>query len=159
MKDTKKDLLDKWNELDKVKSQNRKNEKKLKLSIKSEIDDNKPKFRYCLFSGEKFYPKRNNQVFASKKNRTTYHNDINNKTRHELKEINSKLTNNFKICKELVNVVTDKKQFHVEFLKGKGFDFDSFTGLIEVENVNIFIVYNFSFQKINTDFYQIQKNA
>ena len=52
MKDTKKDLLDKWNELDKVKSQNRKNEKKLKLSIKSEIDKEKNKYKVKI--GQKF---------------------------------------------------------------------------------------------------------
>ncbi len=31
--------------------------------------------RICPYSGEEFIPKRKNQIFANKKNRTDYHND------------------------------------------------------------------------------------
>ena len=59
--------------------------------------------RKCLFSGEEFYPKRNNQVFASKQNRTTYHNNISNSLRNELKSTNNQLMKNYKIVKQLLS--------------------------------------------------------
>ena len=62
----------------------------------------KIEIRKCLYSGEEFIPKRNNQVFASKKNRSNYHNEINNKLRNELKSANNQLLKNYKICIDLL---------------------------------------------------------
>ncbi|MEQ3690756.1 MAG: hypothetical protein ABNG98_04500, partial [Flavobacterium sp.] len=84
--------------------------------------------RTCLYSGEEFIPKRNNQVFASRYNRISFHNQINNKLRNEPKLTNNQLMVNYKIGIELLS--KEKSiTIHREFLKGKGFDFRYFTNL------------------------------
>ena len=114
--------------------------------------------RKCLFSGEEFYPKRNNQVFASKKNRINYHNSINNKLRNELKSTNNQLILNYKICKELLNK-NRSTTVHREFLKGKGFDFKFFTSLTEnkANNGYTYALYDTSFERIDENNYLITK--
>lgn len=99
--------------------------------------------RKCVYSGEEFVPKRNNQVFASKHNRICYHNKNSNKLRNELKSTNNQLLLNYKI---LVGVLAKKEQvtIHPEFLRGKGFDFRYFTNLASVKNqmVQSYLVYD-----------------
>lgn len=114
--------------------------------------------RKCLHSGEEFIPKRNNQVFASKKNRINYHNAINNKLRNELKSTNNQLIVNYKICIELL----DKNKsitVHREFLKGKGFDFRFFTNMVENKSKTAYTyaVYDFSFEKVDENNYLLTK--
>ena len=120
--------------------------------------DKNIEIRKCLYSGEEFLPKRNNQVFASKKNRINYHNNISNKLRNDLKSTNNQLMLNYKICKELFE---NKKNVnvHKEFLKGKGFDFSFFTNIVENSNKTkgTFAVYEFGFEKIDDNNYLIFK--
>ncbi len=101
-----------------------------------------------MYSGEEFYPKRNNQVFASKSNRISYHNNLNNKLRNDLKLINNQLLLNYKICK---NLLKDDSRIvvHKEFLKGKGFDFSYFTNLTQSKkgNSHAYSVFEISFEK------------
>ena len=106
--------------------------------------------RTCLYSGEEFIPKRNNQVFANKYNRISFHNQINNKLRNELKQTNNQLMVNYKIGIELLSkekTIT----IHREFLKGKGFDFKFFTNLTENDSKSgyTFALYDTSFEKID----------
>lgn len=114
--------------------------------------------RKCLHSGEDFFPKRNNQIFASKQNRINYHNTINNKLRNELKSTNNQLIVNYKICIELL----DKNKYitvHREFLKGKGFDFCFFTNIVENKSKTAYTyaVYDTSFEKVDENNYLITK--
>ena len=114
--------------------------------------------RTCLYSGEEFIPKRNNQVFANKYNRISFHNQINNKLRNELKQTNNQLMVNYKIGIELLSkekTIT----IHREFLKGKGFDFRYFTNLTSNNNNNgtAYQVYDISFEKIDENNYLITK--
>ena len=120
--------------------------------------DKNIEIRKCLYSGEEFLPKRNNQVFASKKNRINYHNAINNKLRNELKSINNQLIINYKICKELLGI--DKTRLvHKEFLRGKGFDFSFFTNIAENSKKTAYVhaVYEFGFEKTDDNNYLIFK--
>ena len=114
--------------------------------------------RKCLHSGQEFYPKRNNQIFASKKNRINYHNCLNNKLRHELKSTNNQLLFNFKICKNLL-YKNKSVTVHREFLKGKGFDFKFFTNLTEnkAKTGYTYALYDTSFEKIDENNYLISK--
>lgn len=116
----------------------------------------KPITRKCLFSGEEFIPKRNNQIFASSHNRNRYHNDINNGIRNHLKHTNNQLMMNYKIG---VKLLDGRKSvpFHEEFLKGQGFDFKYFTNFIPCNDIEkeVYHVYDFSFQKIENDNYLI----
>ncbi|GEC77726.1 hypothetical protein [Flavobacterium aquatile] len=114
--------------------------------------------RKCLHSGEEFHPKRNNQVFASKKNRISYHNSINNKLRNELKSTNNQLIINYKICKELLDK-NKSATVHREFLKGRGFDFKYFTNLTanKAKTGYTYALYDTSFEKIDENNYLISK--
>ena len=114
--------------------------------------------RTCLYSGEEFIPKRNNQVFANKYNRISFHNQINNKLRNELKQTNNQLMVNYKIGIELLSkekTIT----IHREFLKGKGFDFRYFTNLTSNNEMKgtAYQVYDISFEKIDENNYLISK--
>lgn len=114
--------------------------------------------RKCLYSGEEFLPKRNNQVFASKKNRINYHNNKSNKLRNVLKSTNNQLILNYKICKELLGI-NKTTLIHKEFLKGKGFNFSFFTNIVEnsKKTAYTYAVYEFAFEKIDDNNYLIFK--
>src|SRR4051812_43009669 len=116
------------------------------------------KLKKCLYSGEEFLPKRNNQVFANKKNRISYHNDISNKIRAKLKTTTKHLTLNHKICIELLNKESSIV-IHKEYLKGKGFDFRFMTNMIESKaNAGYaYVIYDCSFEKIDDNNYLISK--
>lgn len=114
--------------------------------------------RKCLYSGEEFVPRRNNQVFASKSNRMSYHNKINNKFRNDLKLINNQLLLNYKICKDLLtkkNEVT----IHREFLRGKGFNFMYFTSFKRKKDTSflVYALYDITFEKIDENNYLINQ--
>ena len=98
--------------------------------------------RTCLYSGEQFYPKRNNQKFATSKNKETFHNNINNELRRARAFIERKLHRNFKILLELMKEKT-KGSFSKEFLKGKGFSFDVLTHYEMYEGINRHAIYSF----------------
>jgi len=115
--------------------------------------------RICPYSGEEFYPKRNNQKFAQLKYRIAYHNEINNKERRARAFIEKKLHRNFKILLELMKEKT-KGSFSKEFLKGKGFSFDVLTNYEMYEGINRHAIYNFiiSPSKNNKDYVTVIKN-
>lgn len=114
--------------------------------------------RKCLYSGEEFIPKRNNQIFASRKNRNNYHNKINNQLRNELKSVNNQLTLNYKICSNLLGK-NKSITIHREFLKGKGFDFTYFIGFSvnKANNGYTYALYDTSFERIDENHYLITK--
>ena len=120
--------------------------------------DKNIEIRKCLYSGEEFLPKRNNQVFASKSNRIKYHNRINNKLRNDLKSTNNQLILNYKICKELLGF-NKTRLIHKEFLKGKGFDFKFFTSLADNSKKTgyTYSIYEFSIEKIDDINYLISR--
>jgi hypothetical protein len=111
-----------------------------------------------MYSGESFLPKRNNQVFASKKNRIAYHNDLSNKLRNELRITNKHLMANYKICLEVLNGKSSVT-VHREFLKGKGFDFGYMTNLSKnnSKTAYTFAVYDASFERVDENTYLITK--
>lgn len=120
--------------------------------------NNKIEMRKCKFSGVEFYPKRNNQVFASTKNRISFHNSINNILRNKLKVTSNQLIYNYKICCEILGK-NKTVTVHREFLKGKGFDFVYFTSLTEAKNPSgtAYAVFDTSFEKIDENNYLISK--
>lgn len=120
--------------------------------------DKKAEKRKCKFSGEEFYPMRNNQVFANSKNRISFHNSINNILRNKLKITSNQLLNNYKICCEVLGK-NKTTTVHREFLKGKGFDFVYFTSLTEAKNPSgtAYAVFDTSFEKMDEKTYLITK--
>lgn len=114
--------------------------------------------RKCVYSGEEFIPKRNNQVFASTKNRINYHNKKNNKLRNELKLTNNQLMLNYRISKDLL-ANKETVTVHKEFLRGKGFNFKYFTNFGKSKNSSflMYVLYDVSFEKIDANNYSICK--
>jgi hypothetical protein len=114
--------------------------------------------RKCLFSGETFIPKRNNQVFASTKNRINYHNKKNNKLRNELKSINNQLFTNYKICMALLGR-NNSVEVHREYLLGRGYDFRYFTNLEDSKNSVglVYGIFEISIQKLDENYYKITR--
>lgn len=113
--------------------------------------------RKCLYSGEEFIPRRNNQVFASSKNRISFHNKKNNKLRNELKGTSKQLLKNYQICSELLGNKSNTI-IHSEFLKGKGFDFKYYTGMDNpINHLQVFCIFGLKYTKIDENNYKISK--
>ncbi len=95
-----------------------------------------------LFTGEKFVPKRSNQKFASPENRIAYNNKKAREKKKETEYLEKPLYRNYRILRELM-ADADVRNFHKEFLRGKGFDFRAFNNLEQYEGQNYYAVYNF----------------
>lgn len=100
----------------------------------------------CPFSGEKFIPKRKNQVFASAENRRNFHNDNAMEIRKLLSPINRNLEKNLIICSALVQE-GESKMFRKEELLLKGFNPNFFTHLDMYNDSMCMCLYHFIFPK------------
>jgi hypothetical protein len=96
----------------------------------------------CPHTGERFYPKRRNQVFATSKNRRDYHNEIARQLRHIKSPVDRQLEKNFKILSELL-VKGETKVFKKEDLLMKGFNTAYFTNFDTNNGKPVMCVYNF----------------
>ncbi len=84
------------------------------------------------YSSEEFIPLRCNQRFARSKNRTAFHNLINNEFRRKMDVINKPLVKNLKILDALFLSRNKKSNdnsitCHKEFLLGRNYDFTKHT--------------------------------
>jgi hypothetical protein len=86
--------------------------------------------KICPFSGEKFLPKRRNQVFASSKNRRDYHNEKAAELRHIKAPINRHLDRNLLILNQLV-LKGESKTLKMSDLVSMGFNPNVFTHVEE----------------------------
>jgi hypothetical protein len=84
----------------------------------------------CPFSGEKFQPKRRNQVFASSKNRRDYHNGKAAELRQIKAPINRYLDRNLLILSQLV-CKGESKTLKMADLVSMGFNPNVFTHIEE----------------------------
>jgi hypothetical protein len=105
-----------------------------------------------LLTGEHFIPKRANQKFATPLNRVQYYNQKANNIRHHKSNFDKPLHRNYNILTELLE---GKKSaiFHKQFLIGKGYNFEVYTHIVEIEGKRQFAIYNFvilheNFEKI-----------
>ena len=106
--------------------------------------------RKDLLTNEEFIPKRINQKFSCKEHRIKYYNDRANNLRHSTAFIDKALLKNNKILLELLK---DKKEdeFHIEFLKGKGFHFGVSTHHTIYENKKYTALYDFILIPLSND--------
>lgn len=98
--------------------------------------------RICPYSGEEFFPKRNNQRFASPKNKSDYHNSINNELKKLTSDIDRKLHRNFRILLEIM-LGKEKYILSKDYLKGKGYSFEVLTHFENYEGRNCHAIYSF----------------
>ena len=80
----------------------------------------------CPFSGEKFRPRRRNQVFASSKNRRDYHNERAAELRQIKAPVNKHLDRNLMLLKQIIPK-GESKTLQVEELISMGYNPNVFT--------------------------------
>ncbi len=98
----------------------------------------------CPYSGEKFTPKRRNQVFATSKNRRDYHNEIEAVLRDKKATIDNQLKRNFIILSELLPE-GETKTFKKDELLLQGFNPVFFTHLDILNGKTSHCLYRFIF--------------
>lgn len=113
--------------------------------------------RNDLLTKEEFIPTRNNQKFACSENRIKYHNNKANELRQNAAFINKPLHKNNKILLELMEGLTEK-EFHKQFLIGKGFEFGVFTHLKKIAGENQLAIYDFTVLPTNDNKVKIIRN-
>lgn len=84
---------------------------------------------------QEFTPNRSNQRFSCPQNRVKYHNEKAKKIRRSKSFIDSKTHRNFCILSELMEGY-DEREFHRQFLLGKGFTFGVVTHFVVINEVN-----------------------
>ena len=91
---------------------------------------------------EEFVPKRCNQRFANSQNRIKYYNNKANQERIENAFIDKPMKKNLKILKELMEGKTNEF-FHIEYLRGKGYDFNFYHATCKAKNSTGYCLYNY----------------
>ena len=94
-------------------------------------------------TNELFYPKRNNQLFASRLNQIRYNNWKALNVRLLKKPVDRPLHRNFLILNKLMNGTINEKVFHKEYLIGSGLNFNNYTGVDYIDNIKYFKMFNF----------------
>lgn len=113
-----------------------------------------PEKRVCPHCSEEFIPRRNNQLFDSRKCRVDFHNKNNNGLRLKLNLVNKKLLNNYKILDyELSGLKSVERNRY--FLRGRGFSFQHITHIGLKIDEGEYSIYDIKYKKINNDQYLI----
>jgi hypothetical protein len=94
------------------------------------------------FTNEEFEPKRLNQRFANSQNRIGFYNNKANKLRREKAFVDKPLNTNLKILNDIMKG-KDDENFHEEFLRGKGYNFEVYNGISKSKNNTGYSVYNY----------------
>ncbi len=113
--------------------------------------------RLCPYSNTFFQASRQNQVYRSKFDRVSFHNEQNNILRKKLSLINKQLLKNYKIADALLGDFNDVS-VHKQFLRGKGFSFQMFTHVSQKEDEIVYGLYDISFMKLtDEDYYYLYR--
>lgn len=109
-------------------------------------------------TGEKFIKKRDNQVFANRKNQIKFNNLKAQEKRKSTAQLNKLLDTNRKILKRLLN---DKKEIikSYDFLLGAGFHFGVNTHTINIENKKWTCIYEYSYLFLGENQFKIINNT
>ena len=99
--------------------------------------------KVCPHTGEKFIPKRRNQVFASAKNRRDYHNKIMAELREAKGSIDKILQKNFVILNSIVKEPAKTYEFPLQTLTSKGFNPHAFTHMATYNGKSHRCLYDF----------------
>ena len=102
--------------------------------------------RTCLYSGEEFIPKRRNQVFATEKNKSDYHNEQAAILREKRAKIDKKINSNHRILLQLLEKV-NTIEVDEKILEGKGFFFNVFNHIVKYDNRHVYAIYEFLYFK------------
>ena len=111
------------------------------------------------FTGEEFQPKRENQLFANRKNQISFNNRKAKANREHKAAVNTPLDTNHKVMqKVLQNQI--RVQRSKEFLLGAGLDFNFITHRRTDENsIQWNCLYEFQFRQLDYDQYLIERTV
>ncbi len=113
--------------------------------------------RVDMYSGVKFIPTRVNQKFANAKNRISYHNKRAQKIRLTKSAYDKPLHKNYLILSELLSNAKSGT-FHKEFLLGKGFSFQLYTHVTELDGKRYYALYSFVIIQQDNDYFKILRH-
>lgn len=99
------------------------------------------RLRKCLFTGQLFYPKKNNQKFIDNKARSNYHNQKYRSIYMELYETNKSLFRNYKILSQLIRL-SGFIEIEKKVLKKLRYNFSLCTGIDEEDGLKSFSLYD-----------------
>ncbi|WP_339836086.1 hypothetical protein [uncultured Flavobacterium sp.] len=98
--------------------------------------------KQCKYSGNWFFPKRNNQSFENNKARSNYHNKKYRKLYAEVNKTNKLLLNNYKLLFKLIGH-RDFMEVEKKILAKLRYDFSLSTGIEEEDGIKSFLQYNY----------------
>jgi len=101
------------------------------------------------YTGELFDPKRNNQVYANRKNQIDHNNKKAREERNRTNVLDRRLKDNRILIIELIgednSVVLSK-----EYLKGKGFDLSIFNRMLMIDQVQAYGIYEYYLKPVDS---------
>ncbi|MCF8273559.1 MAG: hypothetical protein K9I95_06980 [Flavobacteriaceae bacterium] len=108
------------------------------------------------YTGEVFYPKRNNQYFANRQNQIAYNNQKAKEIRDLMANIDNHIRNNWKI---LVDALKENKFVirNKDYLLGCGYNFNFFHFTKIIKDEYYFGIYNYGITLLNNGLYKIIK--
>ncbi len=112
--------------------------------------------KQCKYTGNWFFPKRNNQRFENNKARSNFHNKKYRKMYAEVNEINRLLFVNYKLLLRLVGF-RDFMEVEKKILSRLRYDFSLVTGIEEEDGIKSFLVYNYKLTFITNEIILIEK--
>ena len=112
--------------------------------------------KQCKYTGNWFFPKRNNQRFENNKARSNFHNKKYRKMYAEVNEINRLLFVNYKLLLRLIGF-RDFMEVEKKILSRLRYDFSLVTGIEEEDGIKSFLVYNYKLTFITNEIILIEK--
>lgn len=107
-------------------------------------------------TGEKFTPKRANQIFASRKNQVAYNNAKTRKKRAKMELIDKHNRKNWRVLNSILGL-RRRKVATVLTLKSKGFNFNFFNNIRRHDGKKFYCVYDFGIFVLENGLYEIVK--
>ena len=107
---------------------------------------------------ELFIPKRSNQRFANPINKSRFHNNKANELRRTTRSIQLALHHNLKALNEIM-VGNNEKEFHKQFLLGKGISFKVLTHFTTIQGNNYKSIYHYTIIPQTNERYKIVRNV
>lgn len=107
-------------------------------------------------TGEVFYPKRSNQVFASRKNQTAFNNAKAKSYRDKLVPINNELRKNWLILSKILEG-RESAIISKDYLLGAGYNLSYYNNYSSFNNNPYYGIYEFGIRPLNNPNYEIVK--
>ena len=114
------------------------------------------KLKQCKYSGNWFFPTRNNQRFENNKARSSYHNKKYRKLYRDVSKINRFLFLNYQVLFKLIGY-RDYMEVEKKILSKLRYDFSLTTGIEEEDGIKSFLLYDFKLTFITPEKILIEK--